>query len=170
MEVKNYFDDEYLTYDLDLHQYILTQYAIETDMGINMGDLFSESEDPDIEIKSFLRRASIELYAYIYKFNIMRKDVKEYVISLPQYREAIKLALEEFVYTIIKNGTDPNMFYKTNDVSYVVAEKQRNWTKFTHPVTDSVQLILDSTGLSYSGKYSEASYPHDFRSLKGIVY
>ena len=121
----NYINDDKMIYDLELHKYILTPQAVNEDLNINMYDLFNKSEDPDRDISIFLKRLSIELYSIIYKFNIQYKDIKEYVISLPEYRTGIKLALEEYLYTLTKNGTDPNVFFKSNDTNYIIGKNQK---------------------------------------------
>lgn len=166
----NYINDEFMYYDLELHKYILKQKAVSDDLGINMYDLFHSSNDPDKDIEVFLRRLSIELYSVIYKFNIQYKDVKEYLLSLPQYRTGIKLALEEYLYALYKNGTDPNVYFKSNDTNYVIGKQQKSNYTYTRPIPDSVQMILDEYGISWSGRYEYGIFPLNFRELKGIEY
>nr|DAE44743.1 MAG TPA: hypothetical protein [Caudoviricetes sp.] len=166
----NYINDEKMVYDLDLHKYILTPDAVSQDLNINLYDLFKNSQDPDNDIRVFLRRLSIELYSIIYKFNIQYKDIKEYIISLPKYRTGILLSLEEYLYALSKNGTDPNVFFRANDMNYIITKNPKKNYLYTKPIPDSVQMLLDEYGLSWSGKYTYGSYPWNFLDLKGIEY
>ena len=165
----NYINDDYMTYDLQHHRYVLTQQALMDNRGITLIDYFSESDNPEMDIEIFLKRCSLELYSFIYKFNIRTRDLKEYILSLPENRDGIQEALEEFVYAIVKNGTDPNLYFKRDDLNTPVAVAYRGIVK-TQYVPDSVRMILDSYELTYSGNYLPGTYPHDYKKLRGTDY
>ena len=145
-----------MIYDLNKHRYILTPLAVSSDLGINLDSLFAEEEDRDTAVNVFLNRTSRELYSYIYKMNLRNKDKKEYVLSLPQYRESIKEALEEFIQSLIDNQTDVNLYFRDKNNRY-----DRN-------VTDALQMTLDASGLTYSGDYW--GIPIDYKDKRGIDY
>lgn len=165
----NYINTEYMQYDLQHHRYVLTPQALMDNRGINLYDYFSESDNPEIDVDIFLKRCSLELYSFIYKFNIKTKEVKEYILSLPVNRIGIQESLEEFVYAIIKNGTDPNLYFKKDDLNTPLHVAFRGIVK-TQYVPDSVRMILDSYELTYSGKYLPGTYPHNLNELKGTEY
>lgn len=165
----NYINTEHMIYDLQHHRYVLTPQALMDNRGINIIDYFSESDNPEIDVDIFLKRCSLELYSFIYKFNIRTKDIKEYILSLPINRDGIQESLEEFVYAIIKNGTDPNLYFKKDDLNTPLQVAYRGIVK-TQYVPDSVRMILDSYELTYSGKYIPGTYPNNFRETKGTDY
>lgn len=165
----NYINTEYMTYDLQHHRYVLTPQALMDNRGINLYDYFTESDNPEIDVEIFLKRLSLELYSFIYKFNNRTRDLKEYILSLPEHRDGIQESLEEFVYAIIKNGTDPNLYFKKDDLNTPLHVAYRGIVK-TQYVPDSVRMILDAYQLTYAGNYLPGTYPHNYKEMKGIEY
>ena len=160
---KLYRDDDDMVYDLAHHRYVITEKYIWETYGENLDQFFSESYNPEVDKKVFLDRCSRELYAYIYSYNVFTKPEKEYILALPANREGIKEAMGEFVYTIMMNGTDPNVFYKNSETNYILddkSDKRNTWIPtYRKNVVESVQLLLDSYQLCYSGKYAWGTVP-----------
>lgn len=162
----NYKNDNLMTYDLTNHRYVLTAEGA-YQYGVDIYDLFSDCEDPDTSVKKFLERASIRLYSYIYRSNILTKDIKEWMLSLPQYREQIMECLQEFVYVLAKNGTDPDTYFRDNQTRYVVDGNTGTHTpNYSRGVTQSVQDLLDVYGFTFAGRYFNCPSKDELLQLK----
>jgi hypothetical protein len=153
----NYTNDDYMTYDTDLHMYILTSDAVAEKDGVDLYKYFENSDNPDVDIHNFLSRVSQKVYNYIYSYNLNNIDQKRYMLSLPKYRAFIQTALLAEVYSTCKNLTDPSIFYKTLSSTYQ-----------TLPVSDYVNMVLAGNGLLYNGYYT--GLPEDYLDNLGITY
>lgn len=152
----NYYDDEYMFYDIRKHRYILYPDALQNLYGINLIDVLDSDSDIDPETlpERFLDRASLILYTYMYSW-AENKDKTEYVLSLEGKREGIKDAMLEYVYSLLMNNTDPSIFFTGNSLRAV-------------EVPPNVQTILLNNGLIFRGRYY--NLPNNFKELRGVEY
>lgn len=152
----NYTNTEEMYYDLEKHRYILTEDDIVNKYGIQLTSILDSDSDsnPDTIGERFLNRTSLILYNYIYSWS-SDKNATEFVISLPQYRDAIQEAMEELVYGWINNNTDPSIFFQQNPLECI-------------KLVPSAHTILLNNGLLYRGKYM--NLPKDYLDTKGEDY
>lgn len=130
----NYTNDEYMTYDLSKHRYILSIDGYEKLTGEGFAtDHGLTSEQATMIIK----RASNIVYEYIYLWAKNRRRT-EYEISLPKYREYIQEALVEMVSGLLANKTDVALFFNQRS-----SQNYRN----TDTVTPQVKMILMNCGI-----------------------
>ena len=85
------YSDEYMTYDLKTHRYILTKKDLLENFNENLQAKFKDEKD----IQPFLRQVSTEIYSYIHKHNTNTK-MQDYILAKTEIgREIIKEAMEQ---------------------------------------------------------------------------
>lgn len=151
-----YFNDNYMTYDLNNHRYVLTEDALLEDYGIDLNSTLDSEGDANKDKlpERFLKRVSMMLYYYIYSWSQNRDDT-EYVISGVDYREDIKQAMEELAYSFLINNTDPSLLFTGNTLK-------------TSEVPPTVQTILMDSGLLFRGTYTRL--PENYKDTRGYDY
>lgn len=85
------YSDEYMTYDLKTHRYVLTSKDLLENFNENLQVKFKDEKD----VQPFLRQVSTEIYSYIHKFNTNTK-LQDFIIAKTESgREIIKEAMEQ---------------------------------------------------------------------------
>lgn len=149
--MKNYFDDEYMYYDLATHKYYLTVDGYERLSGEALtADHGLEYQQAD----RMLKRVTQIVYQFIYTW---ARDVKrtEYEASLPQYRDCIRDALVEMMTGLLANKTDMTMFFNNRTF------------RFSDTVTPGVKMILKNGGILTRAKWY---FVEDYEKGRGEVY
>lgn len=145
----NYINDEYMTYDLDTHRYIMSVDGFEK----ITGEAMTADHGLDYEqAQRLLNRVSTVIYNYIYTW-AQDKERTMYEISLPKYRDGIKEAIAEMGIAILANKTDPTLYFKGR--------------KFTEVVSPGVRMILLNNNILFRGKLK---YIADYDKGKGTEY
>lgn len=154
--MKNYSNTNRMFYNINKHRYILTPDAIEQTYGIQLLDVLDSDGDisPDTLPERFLDRASKMLYTYMYSW-AEDHDKTEYVLSLPKNRDGIEEAMEEYVYSLLMNNTDPSVYFTGNSLNAV-------------EVPPNVQTILLNNGLIFRGTY--CNLPEGWHDTRGVDY
>ena len=139
------YDDEYMKFDEERGQYVLTEKAL-IDRGINLRADFSETDTitPDAGILTIVYTASDMIYGYIHEFSVdnMRQD---YLISkLPSLR---KIIFEAMLYQAIYIRRVGNLYLSTddNERKKAIDEIAKQWLGRTVP-----ELC---TSILYAGGY-----------------
>lgn len=147
----NYVNDDYMTYDLASHRYILTEKALMDDKGIDIRAQFSQQ--PDVDVPAFLKRVSLIVYTWLYRG---AKNVyeSEYALSLPQFRDVLKEGLEEQAMAMLTSRTDPTLFF-SDKVS-------------VHDVSPLAEGILYP--VHWRGEWGEKFIPQGFYKTRGEDY
>lgn len=149
--MKNYFDDQYMYYDINQHKYFLTVDGYEQ----LSGEAISTEHGLDYQqADRMLKRVTQIVYNFIYTW-AKDKDRTEYEISLPQYRDTIRDALVEMMTGILANKTDITLFFTNRTF------------KFTDTVTPAVKTILKNGGVLTRAKLY---YIEDYKEGRGEVY
>jgi len=151
-----YINDEYMIYDLNKHRYILTPEALEKDYSINLAQTLDtdDSSDPERVPELFLDRCSKIIYTYIYSW-ASERDKTEYIIANEKYRETIKDAMEEYVYSLLLNNKEPNLLFSGKTIADL-------------ELPPSVQNILRTSGILFRGKY--IILDQNWKEKRGIEY
>lgn len=112
----NYTNDEKMTYDLDMHRYVLNEDYVNRYFNVNLTDILINKTDvnPDAVSKIFLRRVSNVFYNYVYS-SAPSPSKLEYVLSLPDYRDGILEAQLEIAYSFIINNRDNTILLEDLD-------------------------------------------------------
>lgn len=96
-EVKNYpYDDEYMIFDKELNQYILTEKAAQ-ELGINLTARFRQkgAVNAEILVRNTMRQISTMIYQYLHA-HVFDTCLQDYYISiLPSARLIMRRALEQ---------------------------------------------------------------------------
>lgn len=147
----NYFDDEYMIYDINQHKYFLTFDGYEA----LTGEALSADHGLDYQQGDrMLKRVTQIVYNYIYTW-ARDKDRTEYEASLPKYRDTIRDALAEMMTGLLANKTDMTMFF--NNKNY----------RFSDTVTPGVKTILRNGGILTRAKLYKVE---DYEKGRGEVY
>lgn len=127
------YDDEYMKFDKERGQYVLTEKAL-IDRGINLRADFSETDTitPEAGILTVVYAASDMIYGYIHEFSAdnMRQD---YCISkLPALR---KIIFEAMLYQAIYIRRVGNLYLSTddNERQKAIDEIAKQWLGRTVP-------------------------------------
>ena len=127
------YDDEYMKFDEERGQYVLTEKAL-MDRGINLRADFSETDaiTPEAGILTIVYTASDMIYGYIHEFSAdnMRQD---YLISkLPALR---KIIFEAMLYQAIYIRRVGNLYLSTddNEREKAIDEVAKQWLGRTVP-------------------------------------
>jgi len=138
----NYTNDDYMVYDLTKHRYVLTTLAIEEELNTSLEEVLNSagSISAELDPELFLKRVSKNLYTVIYGYNTAGGTNKtEYVMSLPDYREAIYDAMLELAYYYLVSNVDPFLSTVDNDKNQLIPA--------------GLKTSMYSTGLLYRGDY-----------------
>lgn len=147
----NYFDDEYLYYDINTHKYYLTVDGYEQ----LSGEALTADHGLDyIQAERMLKRVTQIVYGFIYSW---ARDVErtEYEASLPKYRDCIRDALAEMMTGLLANKTDPTMFFNSRTFN------------FSDTVTPGVKVILKNGGILTRAKWYHIE---NYKEGRGEVY
>lgn len=94
-----------IKYDLNKHQYYITDEYLQDNYGFSLGDELEFDNDNDID--KFIKRASNVIYSYIYKSNPDMADYKSFMIAKnTELRDAVANAVGELLYSISQYGYD----------------------------------------------------------------
>lgn len=134
------YEDEFMTYDLKTHRYILTKEDLYMNYNENLDKKFKDEKD----IQPFLRNISNEIYNYIHSFNInpIRQD---FIIAQTESgRQIIKEAMESQAIYELRVG---NYRYSGDP------EKQKNW--LAPDAKDILDRELPEIGVpvTYAGRF-----------------
>lgn len=115
----NYINDEQMVYDLEIHQYRLTENAV--------NDILQD-EELLINFDVLSRLVSNALYSHCLRMNLLQRDQYIWYLSLPNNRPYIKEALRMVFEDLIINRS--NNVLITNRVeeftrAYNLADKSR---------------------------------------------
>lgn len=147
----NYFDDQYMYYDLANHKYYLTVDGYEQ----LSGEALTADHGLDYQqADRMLKRVTMIVYNYIYTW-ARDRDRTEYEASLPQYRDCIRDALCEMMTALLANKTDMTLFF--NNKNY----------RFSDTVTPGVKTILRNGGILTRAKWYKVE---DYKEGRGEVY
>lgn len=150
----NFFDDQYMYYDLANHKYYLTVDGYEQLSGeALMADHGLDYQQAD----RMLKRVTMIIYNYIYTW-ARDRDRTEYEISLPKYRDSIRDALVEMMTALLANKTDMTLFFSPNGTQRF---------KFSDTITPGVKQILMNGGLLSRAKLY---FIEDYQKGKGVDY
>lgn len=133
----NYRNDKYLTYNLEDHRYVVNPEGFNEVYGVDLYEELAANNNANSFVNGFLYRASLVLYNYVYEFS-RDKAEREYMMSLPEHRQAIKEALYELVYSWLVNHYDPSLMTDST------------WEQLL-PL--SARNIIETDGLLSSAKY-----------------
>lgn len=147
----NFFDDQYMYYDLANHKYYLTVDGYEQ----LSGEALTADHGLDYQqADRMLKRVTMIVYNYIYTW-AQDRDRTEYEISLPQYRDTIRDALVEMMTGILANKTDMTLFFNARTF------------KFSDTVTPGVKMILKNGGVLTRAKLY---FVENYEKGRGEVY
>ena len=101
------YDDETMTYDMDLHQYVLTLGYVKAKLGIDLPARMNtaQSDDPQATAQYQLEQISNEIYSYIYAHNTFMLAQEYYANKLESSRVVIRKAmLEQLSYECVSGA------------------------------------------------------------------
>ncbi len=117
----NYTNDDNMTYDLTKHRYILEDYSLENELGINLNSILTEAGE-DIDDNDSLQwrnRLSRVFYTYLYSYSQSRPQ-SEYFLSLALNRSAIYEGMLMLAEAWVINRNDPGTVF--GSTSYMTQE------------------------------------------------
>lgn len=96
------YSDDFMTYDLYSHRYVLTPKNIEQNLGVNL----SRFKTPNA-VEALLKQVSAKVYAYIHDYNV-NNDLQDYIIAKTESgRKIIREAMEQqFLYESAVGNVD----------------------------------------------------------------
>lgn len=149
----NFINDNKMTYDLDMHRYVLEEDYVNNYYNVNLTDILINKTDvnPDAVSKVFLRRVSNVFYNFIYS---TAPDVSkaEYYFSLPKFRDGILEAMLELAYAFLINNKDNTILLDELDKK---------------PMPSGVETICLNRGLF--NRHHIKIY-HDYQKGRGVDY
>lgn len=102
------YSDDYMFYNRDLHQYVLTKKAVLELDGIDLSRIFEANRDdtPDTQVDRFLMFISRHFYNYVYSHaNSHNRNVVEYALAKSaSWRDKIKQCLLNEVEYALSEG------------------------------------------------------------------
>ena len=141
------YNDELMTYDYDLHAYVLTPRACELELGLNLALVLDNTGDcnPSTMAHRVLKMISKHTYAWIYAHGTNKRFVEYMLAKYPPCREIIKECLLNEVYYAMKNGD----FWNYADNEHGIEKSVSETTKLTlaEPLPNGFRLL-------YSGGYN----------------
>ena len=94
-----------IKYDINKHQYYITDEYLQDNYGFSLGDELSFDNDNDID--KFIKRASNVIYTFIHKANPDTANIKDYMIASDiGLRDTVAESIGEFLYSIAQYGYD----------------------------------------------------------------
>ena len=121
------YSDNYMTYDMSEHRYILTDAFVREKMNIELSDLFDTSAataDIANEKARFFDRVSLMIYNFIYRLCPLRYRKERDLALDATYRITLRKAMEEQIRYIMFNG-DLSLYSGVNAVSGTQLEAHR---------------------------------------------
>lgn len=154
-----YKETDTIKYDVNMHQYYITDKYLQDNYGLSLGDELKFDTDNDIE--KFIKRASVVIYNYFCKFNRNTADYKIYcVASNEDLRNTVAMAIGEFLYSVAQYGFDNSARTGTDSkVEISIADLE----KAEIPLLS--EQLLYNAGLLFRGTYSVSV---DYDKLKAM--
>ena len=137
-----------IRYDINKHQYYITDEYLQDNYGFSLGDELAFDNDNDID--KFIKRASSVVYTYIHKSNPDTAKIKDYMIaSNTNLRDVVAQAIGEFLYSVSQYGYD-NSSRTGIDSKVQVSYKDLENAELPLLAKD----LLYTNGLLFRGTYS----------------
>ena len=137
-----------IKYDINKHQYYITDEYLQDNYGFSLGDELSFDNDNDID--KFIKRASNVIYTFIHKANPDTANIKDYMIASDiGLRDTVAESIGEFLYSIAQYGYD-NSSRTGIDSKVQVSYKDLENAELPLLARD----LLYTNGLLFRGTYS----------------
>lgn len=147
-------DDEIMTYDYNVHRYVLTERGVERELGENLDLILNTAGDanPSTLAERILKRVSQTVYRYIYR-DTQGEAWLEYILAKhPPLRDRIKEMLQAQLMYMLENG-DISLYSGVNFARGQIMDV--NALRDRAVVAPDVEYLANETveGLGYSLKY-----------------
>lgn len=137
-----------IKYDINKHQYYITDEYLQDNYGFSLGDELVFDNDNDVD--KFIKRASSVVYTYIHKSNPDTAKIKDYMIaSNTNLRDVVAEVIGEFLYSVSQYGYD-NSSRTGIDSKVQVSYKDLENAELPLLARD----LLYTNGLLFRGTYS----------------
>lgn len=139
-------NDSELIYDYKKHRYLLTQYYIQSVLGVNLESQIGSNggTTATVIINTLLDNISSEVYNYVYAHN--NTQTLQYIIAKSaSAREVIKEAMSKQALYVFYSG---DLGFST-----IKEEKDLALNRYAKEIIDNQEIAETGTTLIYTGKY-----------------
>lgn len=143
-------NDRELIYDYKKHRYLLTQYYVQSVLGVNLESQIGTNGgvSATVIINTLLDNISSEVYNYVYAHN--NTQTLQYIIAkCPSARDIIKEAMSKQALYVFYSG---DLGFST-----IKDEKDLALNRYAKEIIDNQEVAETGTSLIFTGKYRFAT-------------